>query len=820
MIRRITGKLLSSLSWLPAAYLGYWAVQLVESGAATLAARVAGVSLFWRVTPWQWQSSPLGRGDGNFDLLVRIQWPFAIAADLVFLTGVWYLLRRPSGGQGASNVLRSCFLFGGLWVAINRAWQLVRFGFGGTGRPLRQLLDSFPDTNQAVLFPSALLALAVVFVVLGVRVVQSLHGPEGQESAVSFERRALTALPLTLGAAMQTAIWAAAQSPQRAFRTSTPAWALAGPMLVALVLILIALWRRPWRVILAPTPGHAVLALAAALTLAAGLASAERIRVWQGEQTLASLQTPHYEVLYDPQHWSRSEAEAFASERESKFAAFEKHLPWPKDAVRLRIVVYPGSLALLRRGPMRGFSSFQLDGTTARVAADAGGPSLSPAEDARLYLAGVWGPSKSSLVGTWVARWVIGEWQGRSLTAWAARLRAEGERLSLADLVEESRRSALPPSQGEALGGAWVQQLAEGSQLSRMHQLYSLLPEGASLNDAAQPLHTSTVELEENWDEWVKQAAPQEETKLAPRSLDSRFLQGMSLKPTELPSQVVQRELPRLQLLGSNAIAIVTHEHYRGGGRIQYHANTESNDERLIRAIRTAQGLGMQVLLKPHVYDGGEGFAGNICIEDPAERAIWMQSYSKLIRHYARIAQDEGVALFSVGNELGCLTKHEADWRKLITDVRHVYSGPLTYAANWGEEFETLRFWDALDFVGLNNYYPLTQSPGQGLPEMLAQGRVLAEKIETIQRRWQRPVLFTEVGYPSVKGGTFRPWAPPNRQPDAAEQAAGYEAILRTFAGKPWLRGIFWWAWYDGDFSPAGKPAEQTLRTWYRDHAE
>ena len=131
-----------------------------------------------------------------------------------------------------------------------------------------------------------------------------------------------------------------------------------------------------------------------------------------------------------------------------------------------------------------------------------------------------------------------------------------------------------------------------------------------------------------------------------------------------------------------------------------------------------------------------------------------------------------------------------------------------------------MHFWDALDFVGLNNYYPLTQSLGQGLPEMLAQGRVLAEKIETIQRRWQRPVLFTEVGYPSLRGGTFRPWAPPSSQHDLAEQAAGYEAILRTFAGKPWLRGIFWWAWYDGDFSPAGKPAEQTLRIWYRDHAE
>lgn len=817
MIRDWAGKFLSSLSWLAAGYFGYWLVQVAESVAVSLAAPVAGVTLFWRLTPWQVQLLPLSRDYANFELWFRLQWPLVFLTDLLLLAGAWLSAKRSAGVSESSRMFRVSFLLGGLWVALHRAWQLGYFGFGGTGRPMRQLLDVFPEAGQTVMLPVVLLALATVFALLGFRVVEGLFAQAAQDD-VSFGRRFLGALPVLAVAGAQTAVAATAEMSRRVFRAGEPSWISLGPLLVALALILLTLWRRPASLPSSPAPKKAALAVALALTLAAGLASAERLRLWHSEGALAFVRTQHYDVLYDPEHWSQSQAEAFAAERESRFAAFEKRLAWPENGVRLRVVVYPSSRALFRA--VRGFSSFQLDGTTVRVAADEGQPFLSQADDARLCLAGAWGAAKSPVVATWVARWLVGEWQGRSLAEWLARLRSDGERLSLAELVEEGNRAALPPSYGEAVGGAWMEQIAERSEIPAVRRLYDSVPEKSSLEDFARRLGKSPIELEESWIEWVARAVPPEESKHASLRRDFMFLRGMSLKPTELAASLVERELPRLRQLGSNSVALVTHVHYRGESRIQYHANAASEDERLIRAIRTTHGLGMHVLLKPHVYEGTEGFAGNICIEDAASRAAWMESYRRLILHYARIAQDEGVALLSVGNELACLTKHDNEWRKLVADIRKVYSGSLTYASNWGDEFETLRFWDALDFIGLNNYYPLTKAPGQGLPEMLASGHNLAGTIESIQRKWQRPVIFTEVGYPSLKGGTFRPWAPPSREPDTAEQSAAYEAILRTFAGKPWLHGIFWWAWHDGDFSPAGKPAEETLRTWYLGLAE
>ena len=40
---------------------------------------------------------------------------------------------------------------------------------------------------------------------------------------------------------------------------------------------------------------------------------------------------------------------------------------------------------------------------------------------------------------------------------------------------------------------------------------------------------------------------------------------------------------------------------------------------------------------------------------------------------------------------------------------RAVYKGKLTYAANWDGEFEEVAFWDALDVIGVQAYFPLTE---------------------------------------------------------------------------------------------------------------
>jgi hypothetical protein len=169
-----------------------------------------------------------------------------------------------------------------------------------------------------------------------------------------------------------------------------------------------------------------------------------------------------------------------------------------------------------------------------------------------------------------------------------------------------------------------------------------------------------------------------------------------------------------------------------------------------------------------------------------------------------------------VGGEFVRMSVYDSDWRRIIANVRKVYPGPVTYAANFGDEFQNLKFWDALDYIGLQEYYPL--------PNDLSTAD-LVNKVEAVEERFHKPVIFTEVGFPSVAGGNRRPWADGRSgKPDAQLQARCYQAIFQAFYNKPWFKGMYWWkvgtngfgGTGDTSLTPWGKPAMQVVSEWYQ----
>ncbi|MEM9293089.1 MAG: hypothetical protein AAGD01_15515 [Acidobacteriota bacterium] len=109
----------------------------------------------------------------------------------------------------------------------------------------------------------------------------------------------------------------------------------------------------------------------------------------------------------------------------------------------------------------------------------------------------------------------------------------------------------------------------------------------------------------------------------------------------------------------------------------------------------------------------------------------------------------------------------EENWRALIADLRQVYSGPMTYAANF-DQYHEVGFWDALDWMGINAYFQLRKVWQPQLPEARLAAQLEAgwqEVLATIddQRRLrgvpQMPVIFTELGYTRGDGCTLEPWA-------------------------------------------------------------
>ncbi|MBK5291333.1 MAG: hypothetical protein JJE04_06640 [Acidobacteriia bacterium] len=270
--------------------------------------------------------------------------------------------------------------------------------------------------------------------------------------------------------------------------------------------------------------------------------------------------------------------------------------------------------------------------------------------------------------------------------------------------------------------------------------------------------------------------------------------------------------LKRLPAFGVDAIALIPYGFSRGNPLEIRTASTRSweSDAGIATLAAQARQLGIKVMLKPHVWR-----VQPEKVSSPETMRLWFAEYTRFLEHYARLAVRIDAGLFCIGVELGPLTREETQWRTLIRKVRAIYDGPLVYAANFGEEFERIRFWDALDYIGLDNYYPLTEDYSAA---------ALVEKVETVQRRFRKPVLFTEAGFSSAEGAHKTPWADETANPvSLEEQTRCYAALLQAFYAKEWFHGVYWWKvgtnGYggpdDNSMTPWGKPAMDVVKKYY-----
>ncbi|MFE7131017.1 hypothetical protein ACFVIM_09165 [Streptomyces sp. NPDC057638] len=251
-----------------------------------------------------------------------------------------------------------------------------------------------------------------------------------------------------------------------------------------------------------------------------------------------------------------------------------------------------------------------------------------------------------------------------------------------------------------------------------------------------------------------------------------------------------------------------------------------ASDRSVRRIIGLAHAAGLRVMLKPHVdlEDGGDR-AGIRPRGEGAEDA-WFAAYERFITHYAALAQELEVARFSVGTELAGTSGDTTRWRRVIAGVRAVYRGPLTYAANY-DEYARVRFWGALDLIGIDAYWPLSGEATTD-PARLAKGwRPIVRELAAFAAEHNRKILFTEAGYASQRGTATAPYSwTISRHPGEEEQSAAYQALLTAFEGREWWAGVCWWMWDDwpesGEtarklaYTPHGKPAEDVLRRWWR----
>lgn len=322
-------------------------------------------------------------------------------------------------------------------------------------------------------------------------------------------------------------------------------------------------------------------------------------------------------------------------------------------------------------------------------------------------------------------------------------------------------------------------------------------------------------------------------------------IRGMTIGPIEsglhpglgYGSAAFERSLHETQRMGGNWVSLTPFGRVwdlkSSGVDPTFEAPFEENYAAIARAVGQAHARGLKVMLVPHLWVESGGWRAEIDPEGDAGWERWRQSYAAYLLAWAKLAERTGVDLLSLGVELRSwvTTTRAPSFTALIREVRQVYSGPLTYAANWDDVEHTVILGE-LDVIGINAFFPLADQDGSDVKRLLEGGRQVAARIGELAKAWGKPVLFTEIGYTTRRDPAIKPWEWPDHmkdvQIDQAAQADAYAALIAPHIDQPWFAGCFVWRMYaDPDdlsqeaewgFNPRGKLSELVVRDAFAAH--
>jgi hypothetical protein len=352
---------------------------------------------------------------------------------------------------------------------------------------------------------------------------------------------------------------------------------------------------------------------------------------------------------------------------------------------------------------------------------------------------------------------------------------------------------------------------------------------GASLGTRAQPSEARAApRLEPGADAWLHDGMG--------------AIRGITVGPIESSQQPGRgygteysaRLLDELARMGVNWISITPF------GRLwslsdthiamDFEAPYQDNRAAVKRMVHQAHARGMRALVIPHLWVETGGWRGEIDPGSPEGWEAYRASYRAFVLAWARDAAEAGADAFSIGVECKSWSGRFPEWwSELIGEARAVFPGLLTYSANW-DEAEAVEFWDELDLIGVNAFYPLARRRGATYDDYVAGAERNRDRLQALAELHAKPVLFVEVGYTTRPDAAVDPWEWPdhmaNVRVDEHEQARALQAVIQTMVGEPWFSGLFVWRYYANlddvsqeaiwGFSPHAKKAERVLRAAFQ----
>jgi hypothetical protein len=299
------------------------------------------------------------------------------------------------------------------------------------------------------------------------------------------------------------------------------------------------------------------------------------------------------------------------------------------------------------------------------------------------------------------------------------------------------------------------------------------------------------------------------------------------------------QSVDRIAEVGSNTLVVLSPMFMRDiyATDIHFIQTMCATDDQLVAILRRAKAKGLRTILMPVVLierPKPKEWRGVI---KPTDWDRWWRSYEGFLDRFVRIANEASVDVLCVGSELNSAEPQTERWERVIGRTRRQFQGMLSYSSNW-DRFAQLKFWDDLDLVCVSSYFELIddveEDPSRrGAPpptreELAATWRSARDLIVTFARKLEKPVILSEVGYPSLPWAAEHPWnyiAPPGTQADHEAQARCWGAFFDAWTPllckrEPHVAGVMCYHWdpyhrgeaKDIGYGVEGKPALAIIR--------
>ncbi|MGI9013557.1 MAG: glycoside hydrolase family 113 [Phycisphaerales bacterium] len=282
--------------------------------------------------------------------------------------------------------------------------------------------------------------------------------------------------------------------------------------------------------------------------------------------------------------------------------------------------------------------------------------------------------------------------------------------------------------------------------------------------------------------------------------------------------------------LGGNALVLATPMWMENvsSSEIRFLENRCPTDEQLAAILTRAKQHGMTTMLLPVVLleEAGErDWRGTI---RPDDWDAWWKSYDAFLDRYIALANRAKVDILSIGSELNTTEPQVEHWQQTIKRVRSEYDGLLAYSANW-DRYDQVTFWNDVDIMAVSSYFELARDGSKpDLTVLVSAWNVERDRLILAARRAGKPLLLSEVGYPSLPTAAMHPWNYSNtdgHKADHAAQALCYRAFFESWLDvitqpRSTALGFFCYAWDpynhggrdDTGYGITGKPSLEVIR--------